>query len=231
MLTLSSFSILTGWWHCESHKNEYKWPVGRRSEWAQRAFPLYTCQNHWPSKPWWKRVIAVACFLLLHCSACHSLLWSGKAFSLIGKLHCIADVQLSAEWRSLTPIWNAHSGCLGICIIVVLSRVADFRVLLDHKLEVLVEAHKWREVDEERVCLLITALFVLVTDSIMFIRWSLRPWWDIARCCSTEQWLSCHFVFRLKNRANEPYRRGNSVLNSPNLALLFSFWFGFGRLN
>lgn len=47
---------------------------------------------------------------------------------------------------------------------------------MDHKLDILVEAHKWREVDEERVGLLVTALFVLVTDSVMFIRWSLRPW-------------------------------------------------------
>lgn len=35
---------------------------------------------------------------------------------------------------------------------------------MDHKLDILVEAHKWREVDEERVGLLVTALFVLVTD-------------------------------------------------------------------
>ena len=38
------------------------------------------------------------------------------------------------------------------------------------------EANKWREIDKERIFLLITALFVvLVTDFVIFIRESSRP--------------------------------------------------------
>lgn len=66
------------------------------------------------------------------------------------------------------------------------------------------EAHKWREVDKERIFVLITALLiVLVTDSVMFFRENLRPWCGIAYCRAIKQWLNHHFVFPLKNGASE----------------------------
>lgn len=65
-----------------------------------------------------------------------------ESICCIGKLHCIADVQLSADRRTHTRLectqwlprhlYHSHN-----C-----QRVDNFRVLLDHKLEILVETHK-----------------------------------------------------------------------------------------
>lgn len=46
----------------------------------------------------------------------------------------------------------------------IVKEVAGFRILLDNKLEILVEAHKWREVDKEKVFLLLPTLIVLGTN-------------------------------------------------------------------
>lgn len=40
---------------------------------------------------------------------------------------------------------------------------------MDHKLEILVEAQKWRDVNEERVLLLITTRFLLRPMAVVFI--------------------------------------------------------------
>lgn len=46
--------------------------------------------------------------------------------SLISKLHCAADVQLSVDWRSHTHLECLQQLPLGICIIVMLSESSWF---------------------------------------------------------------------------------------------------------
>lgn len=70
-----------GWGHCEGYKDEYKWSVGRWSQWQKRALPFHACQNNWPSKSRWKWVIPVAQLtLLLHFSGYdkHHLRWGWR---------------------------------------------------------------------------------------------------------------------------------------------------------
>lgn len=62
------------------------------------------------------------CFLLLHRSPCPYIVsFEWESVCRIGKLHCIADVQLSADWRTRTRL-ECTRGCLGICIIVIIVK-------------------------------------------------------------------------------------------------------------
>lgn len=225
MLTLSSFSVFTGWWHCESHKDEYKWPVGRRSEWAQRAFPLYACQNLWPSKPRWKRVIDVALFPAASSfsPSIHSFLWVGKHLSHRRvTLHCRRPA-FFIDWQTL-HVWNAQ--WLPRCLYHShnCQRGANCRVLLDHKLEILVEAHKWRELTRKGS----SHHYPVCYTCDWFCHVHERKLEAVARHFTLlflKAEAQSPFCFSLEEQSKWPLW-GNSVLNSLNLALLFFFPFG-----
>lgn len=195
-------------------------------------FPFTHVKIFDPQNPDENEWLMLPCFLLLHRSPCPYIVsFEWESVCRIGKLHCIADVQLSADWRTrtrleCTPWLPRHLYHSHNC-----QRGAKFRVLLDHKLEILVEAHKWRELTRKGS----SHHYPVCCTCDWFCHVHERKLEAVARHCTLlflKAVAQSPFCFSLEEQSKWPVR-GNSVLNSLSLALLFffSFWFDFGRLN